>query len=98
MKNEKIEQLKKLEIEEIDKQINLDNSEFINNKNLIMYFDILMLGAFPPKNRKKYTNESNIDVIFEEVDFKQGNENTPIIIKCSLNDKISLLIEKYKEK
>ena len=98
MKKEKTEKLKKLEIEEIDKQINLENSEFINNKNLIMYFDILMLGAFPPKNRKKYTNESNIDVIFEEVDFKQGNENTPIIIKCSLNDKISLLIEKYKEK
>ena len=49
MKKEKTEKLKKLEIEEIDKQINLENSEFINNKNLIMYFDILMLGAFLQK-------------------------------------------------
>ena len=100
MKNEKIEQLKKLEKEEIDKQVNLENSEFINNKNLIMYFNILMLAAGPPRKVKQYFNETNIDIIFEEevVDFKQEEQNTPIIIKCSLNDKISLLIEKYKEK
>ena len=98
IKKEKIEQLKKLEIEEIDKQINLENSEFINKTNLIMCFDILILAAFPPKKEKKYTNESNIDVIFEEVDSKLGEQNTPIIITFSLNDKISFLIEKYKEK
>ena len=59
-----------------------------------------MLAAGPPRKVKQYFNESNIDIIFEEevVDFKQGEQNTLIIIKCSWNDKISLLIEKKKKK
>ena len=98
MKKMQIEKLKKFEMEEIDKQIKQLNSELEWYETLLNYFDTFFIALRPPRNEKKYINESTIDIIFEEVDFKYNEQNTPIVIKCSLNDTIASLIEKYKEK
>ena len=55
--------------------------------------------AGPPKNTNKYQNDIKINVFFHTYNSELNNEITPsIVIKCSLNDKISQLIEKYNEK
>ena len=92
-----LENLKKKEIEKLEKikkeKIYLENIKFgHHNSNCNPCRGLLQ------KNETKYNNDSNIFIIFEEIDFKYNGQNKRIIIKCSLNDKISLIIEKYKEK
>ena len=98
LKKMQIEQLKKFEMEEIDKQIKWSNSEFEWYESLLNYFDTFFIALRPPKKEKKYINESTIYIVFEEVDLNYSEQNTPIVIKCSLKDTIASLIEKYKEK
>ena len=58
------------------------------------------IGCLLSKNASGYNNITNIKVIFEENNSEINNEinQTPIVIECSLKDKISQLIEKYYEK
>ena len=57
-------------------------------------------GPLLSKSKSGYNNITNIKVIFEENNSEINNEinQTPIVIECSLKDKISQLIEKYYEK
>ena len=84
LKKMQIEQLKKFEMEEIDKQIKWSNSEFEWYESLLNYFDTFFIALRPPKKEKKYINESTIYIVFEEVDLKYSEQNTPIVIKCPL--------------
>ena len=53
----------------------------------------------PPGMKKNYKSEDCINIIFEEGTAVNKYLGIPrIIIKCSMKDKISTLIEKYKEK
>ena len=54
----------------------------------------------PPIMKNMYKNNIKIKVIFEEINSELNNEirHPPFIIECSLNDKITQLIEKYNEK
>ena len=58
-----------------------------------------IIAAGPPKNANKYQNDIKIHVIFRIYNSELNNVIGPtIMIECSLNDKIELLIEKYKER
>ena len=98
IKKEKIAQLKKMEMEEIDRHKNLIDSEIWKLQNVLKLQHLIFLGAGPPKGYNRYLNESKIKIIFEEVECKNNEQIKPIIIECSLKDKISTIIEKYKEK
>ena len=53
----------------------------------------------PPARKNKYENNINIHVIFQGYDSELNNKiSPPIVIKCSLNDKIDQLIRKYRER
>ena len=89
----------------MDKIMSIDSQEYINP--LISHFNInsqeknpyLYPLAGPPGMKKIYDNERYIDIIFEEHNAVNKHLFAPqIIIKCSIKDKISTLIEKYKEK
>ena len=98
IKKEKSAQLKKMEMEEIDRHKNLIDSEIWKLQNVLKLQHLIFLGAGPPKGYNRYLNESKIKIIFEEVECKNNEQIKPIIIECSLKDKISTIIEKYKEK
>ena len=58
-----------------------------------------IIGAGPLKNINKYQNNIKIHINFLLYNSELNNEIAPpIVIECSLNDKISQLIEKYYEK
>ena len=106
---DEIERLKNIEQEELknlkiikenkgNKSIQKINKEIIDfDINKLLYGD---LGCLLSKNASGYNNITNIKVIFEENNSEINNEinQTPIVIECSLKDKISQLIEKYYEK
>ena len=50
----------------------------------------------PPKNSHKYQNNTNIHIRFHKR--MSENYNFEAIIECSLNEKISQLIEKYNKR
>ena len=97
-----LENLKKKEIERLEKikkeKIYLENIKFGHHNYMMDLSNCNPCRGLLQKNETKYNNDSNIFIIFEEIDFKYNGQNKRIIIKCSLNDKISLIIEKYKEK
>ena len=98
IKKEKSAQLKKMEMEEIDRHKTLINREIERLQYVLKNQHLIFLGAGPPKERNKYLNDTKIKIIFEEVECKNIEQIKPIIIECSLKDKISTIIEKYKEK
>jgi len=58
-----------------------------------------MIGAGPLTNTNKYQNDIKIRVMFRTYNSESNNEVAPpIVIECSLNDKIAQLIEKYNER
>ena len=109
IKNEEIEKHKNLLIKEIEYHKNLAKDEIERLKNIeqeeLKDLDIFKpkfgcFGCLLSKNASGYNNITNIKVIFEENNSEINNEinQTPIVIECSLKDKISQLIEKYYEK
>ena len=85
----------------MDEIMSIDSQKYINP--LISHFNInsqeknpyLYPLVGPPGMKKIYDNERYIDIIFED---NKHSFAPQIIIKCSIKDKISTLIEKYKEK
>ena len=98
IEKEKSAQLKKMEMEEIDRHKTLINREIERLQYVLKNQHLIFLGAGPPQGRNKYLNDTKIKIIFEEVECKNNEQIKPIIIECSLKDKISTIIEKYKEK
>ena len=108
---DEIERLKNIEQEELKNlkiiKENKENKSIQKINKEIIDFDIDKLlindikdGCLLSKNASGYNNITNIKVIFEENNSEINNEinQTPIVIECSLKDKISQLIEKYYEK
>ena len=53
----------------------------------------------PPARKNKYENNIIIHVIFQGYDSELNKKiSPPIVIECSLNDKIDQLIRKYRER
>jgi len=92
------------------KERNLEHQKFFmqeiqEHRRKINYFDgikmkirIEGLEAGPPKYVNKYQNNTKIRVKFYKCYSENEINEPPIIIECSLNDKIGQLIEKYYEK
>jgi len=58
-----------------------------------------MINAGPPTNTNKYQNDIKIRVMFRTYNSESNNEVAPpIVIECSLNNKIAQLMEKYNER
>ena len=76
-------------------RINILNMNQFNSQMMMENYPLPLVGG----KKKNYDNEGDISIIFEEGCDAPGNLPIPqIIIKCSIKDKISTLIEKYKEK
>ena len=112
IKNEEMEKNKNLIDKEIEIHENLVKKEFELNKKIIeegieQNNNIILLHqssipelAAPPINMEKlYQNNTDIRIVFSEnnSEFNNSEIREPIIIECSLEDKISILIDKYNE-